>query len=184
LAEGDQAGFEKHRQKVVEIATLLEEKTTIPAVRVQLEYLASMQELLFWEGMNLAGLENMRLRLRGLVQFLDKKKRKIVYTDFRDEVMSVRENELLAMPKMTSVQYEKKVNDYLRNHLRDNVVHRLRTNQRLTGRRSLSRREPTVREIEAYRCATTISAASDAATTTQPCGRSASTWYLRPVQKS
>ncbi|HSM27683.1 MAG TPA: type I restriction-modification enzyme R subunit C-terminal domain-containing protein [Thioalkalivibrio sp.] len=82
--------------------------------------------------MSLAGLEELRLRLRGLVIFLDKKKRTIVYTDFKDEVLGVREGEGFYIPKMTGVQYEKKVNDYLRHHLNHVVIHRLRTNQPLT----------------------------------------------------
>lgn len=130
--EGNTGGFENHRQRVVEIAMLLEEKTTIPAVRVQLEYLASLQENSFWEGLGLEGLEEMRLRLRGLMPFLDKKKRKIVYTDFQDEVIVVRKEPGVYMPKMTGVQYEKKVKEYLRNHLNHIVIHRLRTNQPLT----------------------------------------------------
>jgi type I restriction enzyme R subunit len=36
------------------------------------------------------------------------------------------------MPKMTGAQYEKKVRDYLRNHLDHLVIHRLRSNQPLT----------------------------------------------------
>jgi type I restriction enzyme R subunit len=111
---------------------LLEEKSTIPAVKTQLEYLASMQESGFWEGIDLNGLEGLRLRLRGLVPFLDKKKRKIVYTDFQDEVIAVREGEVVSMPKMTGAQYEKKVKSYLSNHLDHLVIHRLRTNQPLT----------------------------------------------------
>ncbi len=132
LAEGDTATFETNRQRVVEVAMLLEEKTAIPAVKAQLEYLASVQETVFWEGIDLNGLEELRLRLRGLMPFLDKKKRKIVYTDFQDEVMGVREQAAVYMPKMTGVQYEKKVKDYLRNHLDHIVIHRLRTNQPLT----------------------------------------------------
>ena len=133
LAEGDTGVYETHRQRMVEIALLLEEKSMIPAVRAQLEYLASMQEGGFWEGIGLNGLEELRLRLRGLVPFLDRKKRKIVYTDFQDEVMSVREGSPVYMPKITGSQYEKKVKDYLRNHLDHIVIHRLRTNQPLTA---------------------------------------------------
>ncbi|MEM7013090.1 MAG: DEAD/DEAH box helicase family protein, partial [Verrucomicrobiota bacterium] len=47
--EADEGAFEGHRQRVVEIAMLLEEKTTIPAVAEQLEYLARVQEMEFWE---------------------------------------------------------------------------------------------------------------------------------------
>jgi len=104
----------------------------VPAVAAQLEYLAGIQESGFWEGLSLAGLEELRLRLRGLVTFLDKKKRTIVYTDFKDEVLGVRDGEAVYIPKMTGVQYEKKVNDYLRHHLNHVVIHRLRTNQPLT----------------------------------------------------
>jgi type I restriction enzyme, R subunit len=133
LAEGHMTVFESHRQRIVEIAGLLEEKSSIPVVKAQLAYLASMQESSFWEGIGLGGLEELRLRLRGLVPFLDKKKRKIVYTDFQDEVMEVREEVIPTMPKMTGAQYEKKVTGYLRNHLDHLVIHRLRTNQPLTA---------------------------------------------------
>ena len=131
-AEGDAGAFEKLRQRVMEIAMLLEEKSPIPAVKAQLEYLASMQERDFWEGIDLNGLEELRYRLRGLVPFLDKKKRKVVYTDFQDEVMGLRDVTPVHMPKMTGAQYERKVKDFLRNHLDHIVIHRLRNNQPLT----------------------------------------------------
>ena len=133
LAEGNMSAVEGHRQRMIDIAMQLEEKTTIPAVKAQLEYLASMQESGFWEGIDLHGLEELRLRLRRLVPFLDKKKQKIVYTDFQDQVTGVREEAVVYMPKMTGVQYEKKVKAYLKNHLDHIVIHRLRTNQPLTA---------------------------------------------------
>lgn len=133
LANADLAAFETGRIRVVEISMLLEDKTSVPAVAVQLEYLASIQESSFWEGMDLAALENMRMRIRGLVQFLDKKKRKIVYTDFKDEVLGVRPEEVIHMPKMTGAQYAKKVKEYLVNHQNHIVIHRLRTNRPLTA---------------------------------------------------
>ena len=133
LAEGDTGTFEQHRRRVVEIAMLLEEKSTIPAVTAQLAYLASVQESAFWEGIALNGLEELRLRLRGLVPFLDKKTRKVVYTDFQDEITAVREDAAVYLPKMTGIQYEKKVQEYLKNHLDHIVIRRLRTNQPLTA---------------------------------------------------
>lgn len=132
LVQGDAGTLEKQRQRVVEIAMLLEEKSTIPAVKAQLDYLASVQEAQFWESMTLNQLEDLRLRIRGLVPFLDKKKRKIVYTDFEDQVVGVREDEVVYMPKMTSQQYEKKIKVYLQDHLWNVSIHRLRTNKPLT----------------------------------------------------
>ncbi len=132
LAKDEGGPFETLRQKVIEIAMLLEEKTSIPAVKQQLGYLADLQESAFWEDMTLQMLEDMRLRLRGLMPFLDKKKRKIVYTNFQDEIIGVREDAPVYMPKMTGAQYEKKVKDYLRNHQDHLLIQRLRTNQPLT----------------------------------------------------
>ena len=133
LAEEDPSTFERHRRRVVEIAMLLEEKSSIPVVTAQLAYLASVQENVFWEGITLNGLEELRVRMRGLAPFLSKKKRTIVYTDFRDEIMAVREDPAPYLPKMTGVEYEKRVRQYLKNHLDHIVIHRLRTNQPLTA---------------------------------------------------
>jgi type I restriction enzyme R subunit len=131
-AEGDANTFETGRQRVVEIAMLLEEKAAIPAVHAQLEYLARLQETAFWQDIGLEELEEMRLRLRGLMPLLDKQRRTIVYTDFKDEVLGVREETVIEMPKMTGAQYEKKVKEYLKNHLEDEVIRRLRQNEPLS----------------------------------------------------
>ena len=133
FVEGDAGEFERHRRRVVEIAMLLEEKTAIPEVSAQLAYLAALQETSFWEGIALNGLEEMRLCLRSLMTFLDKSSRKIVYTDFQDEITAVREEAEVYLTKMTGIQYEKKVMEYLKNHLHHIVIHRLRTNQPLTA---------------------------------------------------
>ena len=146
LAVGNLSAVESHRQRMVDIAMLLEEKTTIPAVKAQLEYLAAMQESGFWEGIDLHGIEELRLRLRRLVPFLDKKKQKIVYTDFQDQVTGVWEEQVVYMPKMTGVQYAKKVQAYLNDHLDHIVIHRLRTNQPLTAT-DLQGLEKTLAEI-------------------------------------
>lgn len=132
LIEKNAGAFESTRKKVIEIAACLEEKDAIPAVKAQLEYLRSVQSTEFWECIDLATLEDLRIRLRGLVQFIDKSKRKIVYTHFKDEITGVRHEEAILMPKMTGKQYAKKVEDYLRNHQDEIAIQRLRNNQPLT----------------------------------------------------
>ena len=99
--EHDVSGFEKDRRKVVEIAMLLEEKSAIPAVKAQLGYLQAMQETEFWVGIDIAGLEEMRLRLRELVPLLDKTKRHLVFTDLEDEIIGVNEDAIIEIPRMT-----------------------------------------------------------------------------------
>jgi type I restriction enzyme R subunit len=131
--EGDAGAYERLRKRVVDIAAKLEEKREIPAVKKQLAYLASLQEAEFWEGMNLQMLEDMRLRLRDLAPFLDKTSRKVVYTQFQDEVVGVREDAVIEIPRMTGAQYARKVEAYLQEHLDDDlVIHRLRKNIPLT----------------------------------------------------
>ena len=164
LAEGDMGTLERQRRQVVEIARLLEEKSTIPAVKAQLAYLASVQESAFWEGIALNGLEELRLRLRGLMPFLDKKTRKVVYTDFHDEITAVREAAAVYLPKMTGVQYEKKVQEYLKNHLDHIVIHRLRTNRPLTATdlRGLEQTLVEIGEDDGQTLLTSLLARSDA----------------------
>lgn len=129
---GEQSAYEGLRKRVIEIASLLEEKDSIPAIQEQLQYLKAIQDTAFWEDIGLLELEKIRQRLRGLMPFLDKRNRKIVYTDFQDEITGVREAEGSYLPKMTGAQYQKKVEDYLRNHLDHLVIKRLRSNQPLT----------------------------------------------------
>lgn len=132
LVEGDRNVFLARQRRVTEIAMQLEEKAAVPQVKAQLAYLAAIQDSGFWEGMDLTTLEDMRLRLRVLVQFINDQKRAPVYSNFRDEVMGVAQEQAFYGPKMTGVQYEKKVRDYLRNHQDHLVIHRLRANQPLT----------------------------------------------------
>ena len=164
FAEGDTGTFERLRRRMVEIAMLLEEKSAIPAVATQLAYLASVQESAFWEGIALSGLEELRLRLRGLMPFLDKKMRTIVYTDFQDEITAVRKDVADYLPKMTGVQYEKKVQEYLKDHLDHIVIHRLRTNQPLTATdlRGLEQTLVEIGEDDGHTLLTGLLARSDA----------------------
>jgi type I restriction enzyme R subunit len=132
LIEKDAGTFESVRKKVIEIASNLEEKDAIPAVKAQLEYLRALQTPEFWQGLDLAALEDLRIRLRGLVQFVDKSKRKIVFTNFTDEIIGLRDNAEIVIPKMTSPQYAMKVEEYLRSHQNEIAIQRLRNNQPLT----------------------------------------------------
>lgn len=132
-ASGAGGGSSKQfRQRVVEIAALLEDKRAIPMVADQLAYLARVQEPEFWQDIDVIDLEDLRERLRGLVPFIDRRQRKVVYTNFQDEIVGVREETPIALPSMTGAQYEKKVRDYLSNHADHLVVRRLRANVALT----------------------------------------------------
>jgi len=132
LAGGDVAALEKQRLRIVDIAMLLEDKPTIPAVAKELAFLDAIQREEFWQDISLGELEEIRLRLRGLVSVLDRTERTVVFTDFRDEIVQVRDEQLVAMPRMTGEQYEKKLKEYLRDHQEHIAVLKLRRNEPLT----------------------------------------------------
>jgi type I restriction enzyme R subunit len=81
-------GFERLREKVVQIASLLEEKASIPMVREQMALIQEVQIVEWWQDITVPMLELLRRRLRGLVQFIEKRSRKPIYTDFEDLIGS------------------------------------------------------------------------------------------------
>jgi type I restriction enzyme R subunit len=130
--EPDIGHYERCRQRVLTSASKLEAKTSIPVVKAQLEYLSRVQEDDFWTDITLAELEDMRLRLRGLMQFIDKKEQAEVHTALTDTITGETKYEVIGVPTMTGPQYQKKVRDYLQKHLDNIVIHKLRANQPLT----------------------------------------------------
>ena len=134
FAEGDTGTFEQHRRRVVEIAMRLEEKSAIPdgCGSAGLPGFSAGERLLgrhrpgrsrgaapapAWPGA-LPGQEDAHDRLHRLPG--------------RDHGACAR-TPAGYLPKMTGVEYEKKVQEYLKNHLDHIVIHRLRTNQPLTA---------------------------------------------------
>ena len=77
-------GFARLRDQVQEIAGLLEEKAAIPMVREQMALIQDVQTDEWWQDVTVPMLEAMRRRLRDLVQLIDKRQRKPIYTDFED----------------------------------------------------------------------------------------------------
>jgi type I restriction enzyme R subunit len=116
--------FVKLRDNVKEIASRLEEKRTIPMVNEQLELILDLQQDEYWADITLPMLEDVRKRLRDLVKFMDKKQRKLIYTDFEDELGEIREVEFGTIGSAVNIkQYQKKVMHFLKEH--ENRMNRL-----------------------------------------------------------
>jgi type I restriction enzyme R subunit len=79
-------------------------------------------------------LEIMRCRLRNLVQLIDKRQRKPIYTDFEDLMGSEIDFELPGLAVGTDyARFLAKARAFLREHLDHAAIHKLRTNKPLTA---------------------------------------------------
>ncbi len=125
-------GFARLKEKVVEIAGLLEEKAAIPMVREQMVLIQELQSDEWWQDVTIPMLEIVRRRLRGLVALIDKQKRKPIYTDFQD---TLGVEGVVALPGVASadfVRFRSKAQAFFRGHLDHVTVQKLRTNKPLT----------------------------------------------------
>jgi type I restriction enzyme R subunit len=126
--------FNRLRDQVKEIASLLEEKSSIPLVQAQIELIQEIQTDQWWQDVTLPMLEVLRKRLRELVKLLEKQQKQIIYTDFEDEIG---DETLVELPHFTSSdsfeKFRAKARDFLRSHQDQMVIFKLRNNKQLTA---------------------------------------------------
>ena len=126
-------GFGRLRDRVKEIAGLLEEKATIPDVRHQMELIQDIQTDEWWQDVTVPMLEVMRRRLRNLVKLIDKQQRKPVYTNFEDLMGSEIGIDLPGLtPGTDYAKFLDKARAFLRQHLDHIAIAKLRNNRPLT----------------------------------------------------
>ncbi|MGI9043946.1 MAG: DEAD/DEAH box helicase family protein [Gemmatimonadaceae bacterium] len=129
-----ESGFDRLRDRVKQIAGLLEEKDAIPMVREQMALIQDVQTDEWWQDVTVPMLEAMRRRLRGLVQLIDKRQRKPVYTDFEDLLGGEASFTLPGFSVGTDqVKFLAKVRAFLRQHLDHIAIEKLRKNKPLTA---------------------------------------------------
>jgi type I restriction enzyme R subunit len=127
-------GFERLRKEVMAIASKLEEKQNIPMVQQQILLVQDLQREDFWSGITLQMLEDVRRRIRSLVQFIDSAERKILYTDFEDEIGT---GQLVAIEQIEAgidkAQFRRKVTHFLREHENHLALKKLKYNEPITA---------------------------------------------------
>jgi type I restriction enzyme R subunit len=128
------SGFERLRDRVKDIAGLLAEKDAIPMVREQMALIQEVMTDEWWHDVTVPMLESMRRRLRGLVQLIDKRQRKPVYTDFEDETGAETGFALPGVAVGTDpARFIAKARAFLRQHLDPVAIAKLRMNRPLTS---------------------------------------------------
>ncbi|OKL36691.1 DEAD/DEAH box helicase family protein [Domibacillus mangrovi] len=110
----------------------LEEKTVIDEVKQALPIIEEVQTNEFWESATEYDLERVRLALRDLIQYIDKKDRKVVYTNFEDEIEGIDEDS--EMPVTTDWRdYKIEVNRFIRQHQDHITIQKIHNNKQITA---------------------------------------------------
>ena len=118
-------------KSIVKTAEELSKLGTIPQVMEQKYIIEKVQTDEFWESADVLELEEVRLALRELIKFIERKKQKIYFTNFKDEILEVNENN--AMYNANDLKdYKKKVEHYLKAHQDELAIYKLRNNKQLT----------------------------------------------------
>ena len=116
------------------IASALEDQMSIPAIKAQMVLIQSVAGEEWWENVTVVMLESARKKMRALVKLIEKDKKKIVYTEFEDELGV---GAAIDLPGITTGMNLAKFKDKARQFLREQTSHlslqRLRRNQPLTA---------------------------------------------------
>jgi type I restriction enzyme R subunit len=128
--------FERQRQVVIKIAAALEEQQAIPAIAQQLELIQDVQHDEWWIDITYSMLEEIRKKLRLLVPLIERSKKNIVYTKFVDQLGAGVEVELPgtggANESTEFAQFRKKAQHFLKEHLAEAAVAKVRSGEPLT----------------------------------------------------
>ena len=127
--------YDTHRRRIMDIAGALEDQQSIPAIAEKLELLQAVQSDEWWTDATYSMLEDVRRQLRLLVPLIERSKKHIVYTDFTDSIGPSVEVTLPGTGTGGSsefVQFRKKAEAFLRQHLGEAVVAKVRSGEPLT----------------------------------------------------
>lgn len=125
--------FASLREKIQTIASALEEQMAIPAIKAEMVLIQSVASDDWWQDVTVPMLEIARRRLRSLVKLIPKEQKKVVYTDFEDELG---EAATIDLPQVTAGlnmgKFREKARQFLKAHESHLSLQRLRRNQPLT----------------------------------------------------
>lgn len=126
--------FERLRDQVRQIAGLVQDKASIPQVKLAMSLILDVQTDPWWEDVTVPMLERVRKDLRLLVRFIEKRHRQPIYTDFTDSMGA--ETEIVLPGTQSPESYEKfraKARQFLQAHQDHVAIQKLRRNKVLTA---------------------------------------------------
>lgn len=124
--------FDQLKAQLVEIASALDEQTAIPAIAAQHALILDILSDIWWQGITAPLLELVRLRLRGLVHHIERRRKAIVYTNFEDRLGEATELDLPQVGEVDFARFKRKARHFLRRHEDHIAIAKLRHGKPLT----------------------------------------------------
>ena len=128
-----EGGFEKLQRRIIRFASALEALSNVPIVAKEIPLILDIQTDGFWEDITPEILEDVRRRLRNLAELIQPKERKIVITDFEDDLG---EGAAITMTDVGSgvdkARFKMKVRQFIQEHDDHITLIKLRRAEQLT----------------------------------------------------
>ena len=124
--------YDTEIKKVTYIANkLIPLGTRIPEVGSKLETLNTLIDGTYIENCTIYDIEKIRNDIRILMKYLPRKERRIYYTHFEDEIEVIDDDTTKIITEELS-DYKKKVNFYLKNHIDNPIIEKIRNNESIS----------------------------------------------------
>ncbi len=132
FVQGQATRYAALSEKGQQLAKGLQKKGGVPAVAQQMALIQQAANSRFWATADTPVLETVRLRLRDLVQNIDKEARKPLYTNLTDEITGPELTHEPLLAYANSEAYEERMERILRSNVNHLTVRKLRMNQPIT----------------------------------------------------
>lgn len=121
------------QERVRSVASALGEQRSIPAVAAHADLLDAMVGGLWWADINVPMLEAARKRLRVIVYLIEERGRRVLFTDFADDITLGEESGVIYdAPGVDRSRFRDKLFAHLRKYENHVVLQKLRTGKQLT----------------------------------------------------
>jgi type I restriction enzyme R subunit len=124
--------FKKLVTKIQSIAKSLEDLVSIPDVKKNIALIESIADPVFWEGMNLTVLEEIREKLRELIKYIEASKKANVYSSFTDGITDIETGVGDLSGGNDLIQYRKKMEAKIRENENHITINKLKHNKPIT----------------------------------------------------
>jgi type I restriction enzyme R subunit len=129
----EESAFTRLQDRIKKFAAALEGLSNVPTVARQIELILELQDDSFWADVTVEILEDVRKRLRGLVGLIEVTERKVVITDFEDELGN---GEAIDLPEVGSgvdkARFKMKVRRFVEAHINHIALQKIRRAEPVT----------------------------------------------------